>query len=259
MPVFPSELFDIIIDHLHSDKRTLGACSLVCARFLPTSRYHIFHRLELSFEDHDTFIRLIHSGYVTFPPYVRELLMTEGQLYTKVERKWMNEALSVMPAFVNLKSLEICCFSWRNPTGASFSIPKLFPSLVDICLAHCKFDSFNQMADIICLRSIPSLHSLSIFDSEWGPPSTPFSDLPSPPSLKCLRLATERQKDILEWLLLHEHACIYTRTLEIDTWHPKDMTRICNLLEAIGPSLQDLTLRVSCNNGEYITTNASTS
>ncbi|KAJ7090647.1 hypothetical protein C8R44DRAFT_648056, partial [Mycena epipterygia] len=39
---FPSELYDYIIDHLHDDRRTLSACSLVCRDWYATSSYHLF-------------------------------------------------------------------------------------------------------------------------------------------------------------------------------------------------------------------------
>jgi hypothetical protein len=43
----PAELMDRIIDFLHSDKRTLSACSLVCKSWVPSSRYHLFRDLTI--------------------------------------------------------------------------------------------------------------------------------------------------------------------------------------------------------------------
>ena len=43
----PRELLDIIIDHLHSDKISLKACSLVCHAWLDSSRYHLFREIRL--------------------------------------------------------------------------------------------------------------------------------------------------------------------------------------------------------------------
>ena len=41
-PVFPPELFDSVIDHLHDDKATLRECSLVCKDWVPSSTFHLF-------------------------------------------------------------------------------------------------------------------------------------------------------------------------------------------------------------------------
>ena len=46
----PPELIDRIIDYLHSDPRSLAACSLVCKLWEPTSRFHLFRRIDLSLE-----------------------------------------------------------------------------------------------------------------------------------------------------------------------------------------------------------------
>ncbi|KAJ6619959.1 CNH domain-containing protein [Mycena sp. CBHHK59/15] len=40
-PVFPVEIFERIVDFLHSDKAALISCSTVCRAWFPTSRYHL--------------------------------------------------------------------------------------------------------------------------------------------------------------------------------------------------------------------------
>jgi hypothetical protein len=42
MTEIPQELVDMVIDHLHGDRRALSACSLVCRSWLPSSRFHKF-------------------------------------------------------------------------------------------------------------------------------------------------------------------------------------------------------------------------
>lgn len=41
-PDLPTEIHDIIIDHLHDDRHALAACALVCKAWLDTSRHHLF-------------------------------------------------------------------------------------------------------------------------------------------------------------------------------------------------------------------------
>lgn len=43
--VFPQELFDQVIDHLHDDKDALRQCSLVSRNWLPSSSFHLFERV----------------------------------------------------------------------------------------------------------------------------------------------------------------------------------------------------------------------
>ncbi|GJE96751.1 hypothetical protein PsYK624_129570 [Phanerochaete sordida] len=44
-PVFPPELFDSVIDHLHDDKAALRQCTLICREWLPASTFHLFSTL----------------------------------------------------------------------------------------------------------------------------------------------------------------------------------------------------------------------
>ena len=43
----PTEIFERIIDFLHSDKNALVSCSLVCTAWYPTTRYHLLTLLPL--------------------------------------------------------------------------------------------------------------------------------------------------------------------------------------------------------------------
>ncbi|KAK7001707.1 hypothetical protein R3P38DRAFT_3047353 [Favolaschia claudopus] len=46
--ILPPELWDIILDHLHDERSTLLASSLVCRSWVPTCRLHLFPSLSLS-------------------------------------------------------------------------------------------------------------------------------------------------------------------------------------------------------------------
>jgi hypothetical protein len=58
MPEFPAELTDRIIDFLHSDKRALAACSLVCKSWIPASRCHLFREFTLTSANAQAFLEL---------------------------------------------------------------------------------------------------------------------------------------------------------------------------------------------------------
>ncbi|KAI0792083.1 hypothetical protein C8Q75DRAFT_619127 [Abortiporus biennis] len=46
-PRLPSELTDMVIDHLHDDKQALARCSLVAKSWLNASHFHLFHSIEV--------------------------------------------------------------------------------------------------------------------------------------------------------------------------------------------------------------------
>jgi len=62
----PAELTDRIIDHLHSDKRALAMCSLVCKTWLPASRYHSHTEICLTVHNIQSFTELLNSPACTF-------------------------------------------------------------------------------------------------------------------------------------------------------------------------------------------------
>jgi hypothetical protein len=266
-PVLSPELFDIIIDYLHGEKHALAACALVCSQFLPTSRYHLFGNLFVFAHRADAFVELLRSPHVTFPPYVRNLALLEARIHS--ERKpWINKALSVTPfrrqgirskkvslckwvdnalpamrGFVNVKSLGI--FFWSGVKDGSVS--KLCPSLTNLSIYRVKFNNFDQVVDIICSYS-NSLENLAFHDTSWNHSNKRLIDLPSPPSLKNLRIEKcSGKNNLIDWLLLHEHAYENINTLKISFSNSADMVNVSKLLKAIGSSLHHLSLRVPGN------------
>ncbi|KIP01799.1 hypothetical protein PHLGIDRAFT_80071, partial [Phlebiopsis gigantea 11061_1 CR5-6] len=73
-PILPLEIQDMIIDHLHNDKRSLQSCALVCKHWLPASRYHLFHSItQKGTEDsYDALLEFL-LGAEHILPYIREL------------------------------------------------------------------------------------------------------------------------------------------------------------------------------------------
>jgi hypothetical protein len=59
MRQFPTELIDYTLDFLHSDKKTLRDCSLVCRNWLPVTRFHLFGTLYIDSSSVYSFIELL--------------------------------------------------------------------------------------------------------------------------------------------------------------------------------------------------------
>lgn len=71
--VFPNEIYDYIIDHLHKDRRTLLTCSLVCKDWRTTSRFHLFSVVELHVQDVDRDLEILSSPLATISACVQHL------------------------------------------------------------------------------------------------------------------------------------------------------------------------------------------
>ena len=74
----PTELWDYILDHLWSDLHSLKACSLTCRAWRPTTRYHLFRQLKLSFsrlKELDALASVCSSTSSRLCTYFRELII----------------------------------------------------------------------------------------------------------------------------------------------------------------------------------------
>ncbi|KAJ7115034.1 hypothetical protein C8R44DRAFT_881067 [Mycena epipterygia] len=69
----PLELHDLIIDHLHGQKRDLGTCGLLCKAWLPSSRRHLFASVTLHKNNWPEFFRLLESPLATFTEFINSL------------------------------------------------------------------------------------------------------------------------------------------------------------------------------------------
>jgi len=52
--MFPQEVYEHVIDHLHDDKAALGVCGRVCRAWVPASRYHLFRKVMIPLDDVNT-------------------------------------------------------------------------------------------------------------------------------------------------------------------------------------------------------------
>lgn len=69
------ELIDLIIDHLHDDRPALKICSLLCKSWLSESRFHLFRKVILAYNNYEDFLDLLKSPLCTIGPHVRCLVV----------------------------------------------------------------------------------------------------------------------------------------------------------------------------------------
>jgi hypothetical protein len=131
MDLLPQEITDHIIDFLHDDREALYACSLVCRKWVPSSRTHLFWAVRSS--GTPTFSRLLE-----FTPqiglYVRDLSVYYDAAREVVPERLVNLWLSLK----NLSKLYIN--TQRIRSGMLVALWSSLPCLKELSLQFRFFD-----------------------------------------------------------------------------------------------------------------------
>ena len=151
-PTLPSEISDYIVDLLHRDRKTLGACCLVSKSWIPRARKHLFHGV------HFYSPRDIKDWKEAFPDpidspayYTRDLFIWS----TLVIPAAVVEGSGWIHAFSNVVRLRVwgtICLHFRF-------LPQLLTFLNSSCVAI-EIDSASLFFKLLC--SLPLLEDLSV-------------------------------------------------------------------------------------------------
>ena len=117
--ILPPELIDNIIDHFHDDPVNLHSCALVNSAWLPASRYHIFPRVSIRFNEgpypyntscggEASRLYQILASSPEIVPYICDLLIYKGTKSPDQDLNWMTqeESLPLLRLLTNLRRLE---------------------------------------------------------------------------------------------------------------------------------------------------------
>jgi hypothetical protein len=252
---FPSELVDAIIDQIHladqsSRRRALIACSLVSKSWLPRSRYHLFHtKLLWHRMEPWTFVALLHAPLSTITPYVRELRLHEtwGRC---TYGPWLNAALPRLTILSAITSLLV--------KGARFQVletedtTKFFGSfqmLRELSLVGCTFATSEQVIGV--LGAIPSLEYLRLNGVDLSiNVRLEAGRYPTPSRLHTLVFTDAFvMREILQWLV-KDAPVPPIRTLELRVDQIEDLQPAADFLQALGPSVTNLTISDSSDSQE---------
>ncbi len=183
-PELPSETTDRIIAHVWPDNRTLLNCALVCSRWLPASRHHLFREINFpSRSSYDLLVaRVLHSEHMR--PWLASVRSMEFiELRSIGEGRWLpippaeqigqlflRDFIGQLP---NMHSLRFQGEDWAQcrPRPGAFAAFSQFPSLSKLDLFDCFFPSFAALRQM--LSALPTLSSLMINGAQWPASSNP--------------------------------------------------------------------------------------
>ncbi|TFY61525.1 hypothetical protein EVJ58_g4462 [Rhodofomes roseus] len=144
----PPELTDHILDYLHKDSRSLGACALTCRAWLATARYHRFR--DLSVKSH---IMLTALRDLVAPSPALGLVVRRLRIHI-----WTSTLLcSKFPSLPALTTLVLCGCGFRLGDLAGIGVK--LPALQELSMSLCGVD-LDALAEF--LSSISGLKTFSL-------------------------------------------------------------------------------------------------
>lgn len=242
MPRIPSEISDAIIDHLHADTPTLKLCALVCKRWLPSSRFHLFRAIALHPYNYHKFFAAMESSEGTLALYIRHLTLSEGTAGLIAGREWVEEpgVLSRLAKLPEVRTLRIEGMSWDELKDESRKhFAGGFPKLADLMVRFTCFSSFKQLLEIICGHQHLTKLGLERVWCGGSPIGYPLHLIP-PKHLQSLHLMNYDNRIYLDWLATGEDISSL-RSVSVNLFLGQ-YPSTGRFLRALGPSLQRLQL-----------------
>jgi hypothetical protein len=231
----PQEMTEAIIDHLHDDKPSLKACSLVCTAWTHPTRLHLFSRLTLKWP--------LQSAVF---PFVRHLCIRLNERLSYGAPTW-DKLIPLLVGFHRIVSLNLPVF-WEsldvmNPETWSL-LGKNFSGVVSLSLVtvHFSYTNVSSLARIIC--AFPCLRELSIrvdINSTFPELSSAATTFRLSPDLDTLELEIENVAAVLEWLLsLPVRPTL--RTVRLYNLQDADLAIFQKFIRVFGNDLESLSL-----------------
>lgn len=225
----PIEIVEVIIDHLHNDKETLKACSLVSRRWVFSARYHLVYPIKLHHKNITDFLDLLQSPCLKIAPSIRDLSF----LSIVPERNWIPSALSTIEKHLtHVESLTLHGVRWsRLDSTTTSSFFRGFQSVTHLTVKAGAFSSFSQCVEFIC--SFPALVTLTANKCQWdsntaAPPSPRFTL-----SRRLTTLAIDTPPNTLTQWLTNQSCARTLRKVSIEFIETDHGTSVRNFLRKI--------------------------
>lgn len=268
----PIDLDLIIIHYLLDDKPTLASCSLVCSRWLPPSRKHLFKDIAIKGANHPTpgsladFFRIVeHSGAVNpewaIGPCLKKFKLDgrvtdqESSLRSPTVTCTLSVLRALLSALPNLASLYVMKSlilddTPQEPTAGQCHLSPFELDELTICQCTAPTEDPYPLFALICMFS--SIGSLSVDRwGKWRPNPLPaFSLAPlSPPVVRSLVIGLVRDPVAARALyaLLASSPSVADACLTRISAYAcdyDDVVLFTGLVNLTGPALRDVELRV---------------
>ncbi|KAK0475617.1 hypothetical protein EDD18DRAFT_1367018 [Armillaria luteobubalina] len=169
--MLPTELCNLVIDHLHDSKPSLLACSLVCRAWVLECRFHLFQKVDLYRDTADPFFQLFESPYATIASaHTRELNVAQNTVtrYGNLDGELLDGlafqgVLSRYPAdvFEHVQKLSVTWVGWWTLSEAErLNIGQRFKNVTELVLWMVVFETDKELA--VLIASFPALEVLSL-------------------------------------------------------------------------------------------------
>lgn len=243
------ETVDTVIDFLHDNKAALAACGLTCKTWLPSSRFHLFSRIELAMKS-PARIRALTSllsdqSHSHLKSIVRHLCLKS----MSIDNASSAEIVKLTSCLPEITSLTLSISDLTDFSTHYFSV--MFANLESvegIELDRVLMLDLDQTLDLVYL--FPSLKRLSVAMVNWyeRPPNyslPPLERLQYGPKFDfgAVVLAHQSFGDIAEWMLARD-PIPSVQSFRANTFMPtaEENFTTNKLLYAVGNTLQQLTL-----------------
>jgi hypothetical protein len=251
MPRLPPELTDRAIDHLHSDKPALLACSLVCKTWLHASRYHLFH-IEIPLTDRNirSFVELLDSPTSTFFGQALHVHISPCEdSHKPLSASAIFGTISRYLLKLKIKSLRLTDVEWDIKDKELEEMFEYFATTTTLDLRDVTFSIPNQYIKFI--TSFLSLEKLCLYGistpADDASHITPFT---LSPLLRAVDLCSQDLKPPFTWFL---SAAQFppVESLHIFSIKSEHLDAIQAVLQSLGSSLNTICL-VFSNPGALI-------
>ncbi|KAI0340360.1 hypothetical protein BDW22DRAFT_1360301 [Trametopsis cervina] len=271
--MLPTEIIDMIIDHLYEDRSTLMQCALVSYTWSVSARFHLFQAIVVTLPDADKAAddgldSVLHSFRSPMgsqcTSYVRKLTIQpraaigywNGRTEPSLELGVLGQLLNLLS---RLETLSIMDVSWAalpdvlpvsstSSSVRSLSVRRIV-SPIDPKISEQPYKTIRDGLDI--LKLLPALKLLRTTASPWGPSglrqqaSTAETPFPNDLRLEALGLWTEGPACVfIEYALPRLNLSCLT-SLSIWWFYVEDIPAIGRLIKATAHSLKRLELRLN--------------
>ncbi|KAJ7315324.1 hypothetical protein DFH08DRAFT_1039929 [Mycena albidolilacea] len=165
---FPAELHDCILDHLHDDRKTLAACSLVCKSWNVSSTYRLFHdaaTIRVHQQNYRQLLEVLAGQRLNV--YIGRLHLI-GYVYPWSDGDWSFQFNDRLGAFMGLPCVKFLCLEYHHTTilpRFSAAIAQNFSGVTDLELRSIQLDSCTIFFQVIA--ALPLLRRLALVQMRW--------------------------------------------------------------------------------------------